>query len=156
MTHIHKPDVKAILQTDRLPVSTGDKMIQYTLCIVHGIKRLYLRLAGTHCLPVLPLRLRLLNVSTVLQHDIAQLRRGPDRHHLSAESIGIDIGKHSNVVNMSMSDQNIIDLTITHRQRSILIFIHPLFHTAIHQHLQTTCLQQMAAAGNLMRRTNKC
>ena len=135
MTYICKPKGQIIIQLKLLPIGNPLKVGEDSLRILHSIKSLYLPSACTAGLPVLPLCLHLLNMRTVLQHYAAQIHRCVSGNDLTLKPSGIDPGQHTSMVYMGMSEEHVINFTVAHRQLCILIYVIPLLHTAVNQHL---------------------
>lgn len=73
MSHVGKPDLNAIADRDPLAVFTGYEHLDRIQGILHYIDRFILRTAGTFPFSVSPLRLELLDMRTVAEHDIAEI-----------------------------------------------------------------------------------
>ena len=54
------------------------------------------------------------------------------------------------MVNMGVCEKNVIDLTVTYRQLCIDVWIIPLLHAAVDQHLTASCLKKMTASRYFM------
>ena len=141
MAYIGKTYLKAFLQFNNLVVIAGHKMLQHSIGIVHRIERRHFRFTCTFCLSVLPLRLCLLNVGTVPEHNLTEITGGPGTHHLAPESPCINKWQHSHVINMGVSHKHIVHIGVTDGKLCILEFVNSLFHTAVYQDIKTACLQ---------------
>ena len=73
MPHIGKPNRHIVIKLDLFPVLAGAKLFQNSFRVLHRIKRFDFVRSAAFCLSVFPFRLRLLNVGTVTQHDLAQI-----------------------------------------------------------------------------------
>src|SRR5699024_3363507 len=90
------------------------------------------------------------------EHDVAQIH-GRVRHvYISPETVCIYHRKISGMVNVCMCDQYEIQLGRRDWQRTVLIQIRSLFHSAVYQKLFPGCLDIIAAAGYLMCCPQKC
>ena len=156
MPDIRKPDLHPFADPDLLPIIAGDQQGNGSFRVLHRIGRLiFLRSCVPLRFPALPLRLLLLDMRTVTEHDIAQLRRRPRRKDLPPEPPRVQLRQHARMIHMGMRQKNIVDLRLRHRKRSALKGIHPLLHALIHQHMHSCRFQIMAASRHLMVRSDK-
>ena len=155
MAHIRKTQGQIFIDLKNLAVGHPLKELQNAFGVLLGIKGLHLHPARSLCLPVLPLRLHLLDVGTVDQHNGAEILRGVGCNNPPFKAPGIDPGQHAGMVDMGVGQKHVIDLIISHRKLCILIRIIPLLHTAVHQNLGLSYLQVMAASRYFMVRSDK-
>ena len=87
MPHIGKSDPDSFTEFNFLIIITGLKQCDSIDGILYGIKWLYLRLTGSFALSVAPLCLKFLNVRTVSQHHITEIRGCKRRYNPAFESI---------------------------------------------------------------------
>ncbi len=131
-------------------------MLQHARCIIQIIDRNDLRLSGAAPLTVLLLRLALLNVRAVTQHDIRQILRRVRADDLPVEAEFVRVRDHSCVVNVCVCQQDVVDVRIFHRKRCVLVDVLTLLHTAVHQDRLSASFQKMLGAGDLVIRSYKC
>ena len=110
MANICKTDRHIIRQLDHISVIIGNKMLQNPQSIVHLIERLHFGISGPPCFAVLPLSFHFLNMGTILQHNITEITGSICRHNRTRKAAGIDIRKHSGMIDMGMCKQYIINL----------------------------------------------
>ena len=89
MARIHKADTQTLINLQYFLIFTWNEMVKNSLCVIHGVHWFHLRTPGTLRLPVLPFRLKLLDVGGILQHDIAQLTGGSCSVYLAPESAAV-------------------------------------------------------------------
>ena len=146
MPRIGKADADALCQLHALAVLKGTDIFLHQLRICHGVQRLYRRTTRTQSLAVLILRVALLNMGGVQQHDLQQLRRdtGGADHALKAP---LDQQRNASaVVNMSMRHDHIVDLAGMEGQIGVVKLVPSLLQTTVHKDFFARRLQHVAAA----------
>ena len=133
-----------------LAVLAGLDELPHTHGVLHGIDRLHLRPAGTLVLAVVVLRVLLLNMGGVLQHDIQQICRHPRGDDGPCKAVFDEHGDAAGVVDMGVGHQHRVDAARMERQGGVVDLIPALLQTAVHQDLLPVDLQTMAAAGDTL------
>ena len=155
MADIRHPQVNSLSYLQLFPIANRAQQFDGCQGIIHRVGRLHQRFACTLCLSAAPLGFRLLNMSRVPQHDIAQSAgclRGIDR---TRKTVLTKLGQHTGMVNVSMGQKYRFDGIGCYRQGYILEHIYTLFHAAVHQIVPPAYFQQCAAASNLMGGTDE-
>ena len=156
MSHIRKSDGNTVIYFDHLSVFAGDHLIEQACDIFHVIKWLNGLSAFPHLLTGLPLCFLHLDVCAVLQHDRAEIAGRFRGKHASAESLFIQQGQISRMVDMCMGQEHKIQFARIHGKFLIDKQILPLLHTAIHDSLFIADFQQCQTAGHFMSGAKKC
>ena len=156
MSHVREADINPLADADPLPVLTGHQQTDGIQGVLHHVHRLILRFPCTPALPVAPLRLKLLDVRAVAEHDIAQIRGGKCGKDLSFESFFRKSGEHAGMINMGMGQKYVIHFRGRDRKPRVLIEIRPLLHAAVDQDILSSRLKEMTAARHFMGCSYKC
>ena len=151
MSRIPETNGNLITYRNLMIIVTWYKMLHHALHIIQVIHGNDFRKTGSSRLPVLPLRLKHLNMRTVTEHNVTQLRRRIGRKHLSPKTLCIQKRQQTGMINMRMCHKHIIDLPRIDRDFLILINIRSLFHTTVYQKIFLSDLYIMAAARYFMR-----
>ena len=133
-----------------LAVLAGLDILPHLHGVGHGVDGLHLRPAGSLVLAVLVLRVLLLDVGGVLQHDVQQLRCQPCCDDAALKSVFDEHGDASGVVDVGMCHQHHVNTARMERQRRVVDLIPSLLQAAVHQDFLSVDLQTMAAAGNTL------
>ncbi len=149
VSHIGKDRFHLVKNFHRRAVLLGLEQAHGVLGILDGVFRFDLIPAAALGFAVFPLGFLFLNVSRVLQHDLAQIHGGVRGINGAAEPIFIEMRDHARMVNVSMGHQNRFDLGRCAGQLGIFIHIAPLLHAAVHQEPVSRCFDQRTAAGDL-------
>ena len=132
----------------RLAVLTGLHEFAHPHSVGHGVDGLDLRPASPPVLAVLILRVLLLNVGGVLQHNVQQVRRQPGGDDAALKTVLDKHGDTARVVDMGVGHQHHIDAAGMERQHRIVYLVPSLLQAAVHQNILAVDLQAVAAAGN--------
>ena len=93
---IRKPYLNAVTQMNYRVIMARHNAVYYAIRILHRVNRLfYFHLRMPLCLPVPPLRFLHLDMSTVTQHNTAQIRTCIRHQYPAPESLCIQKGKHT-------------------------------------------------------------
>ena len=142
--------INILVQFHLCTVRTGFNQLDYAQGVFHLVERRGFLFTCTSGLPVFPLGLHLLDVGTVTKHNIAEIGSSLRGNNPPPKSPGVNIGKHPRMVNMSVGEQNKINLTVAYRRFYILIKILPLLHPAVNKKLGCTDFQIMTAPRHFM------
>ena len=127
-----------------------DEQADGGLGVLDGVIRLHRGQAGAGVLAVFPLRLRLLDVGGVPQHDVAQAAGGPGGVDPAPVALFGQQGQMAAVVDVGVGQQDPVDLPGGDGQGLVLVDILALLHAAVDQEMQPARLQQGTAARNFM------
>ena len=155
MAGIRKAHVHALQYGEAFVILAGDKPRDGRLGILHGIHGLHLASAGALPLAVLPLRLHLLDVRRVPQHDIAEIAgsfRGVD---LSFEAVFDQQRQQAGVVDMCVGQYHAGQLGGIHRNILVDKDISALLHAEVHQEIPVVYRQHTAGTGHFVCRAQK-
>ena len=133
-----------------LAVLAGLDILPHLHGVGHGVDGLHLRPAGPLVLAVLVLRVLLLDVGGVLQHDVQQLRRQPRGDDAALEPVFNEHGDTSRVVDVGVGHQHHVDAARMERQCGVVDLVPSLLQPAVHQYFLSVDLQTMAAAGDAL------
>src|SRR4030042_4940938 len=100
MSCILKPNLHSVCQRKHLIVTNGLKIEETPFCIFHRIERISSIPSRPLVLTILPLRLLLLNMSTVPKHHFTEIERGLRADHLPLKSFFDHFGDQTTVVNV--------------------------------------------------------
>ena len=133
-----------------LAVLAGLDILPHLHGVGHGVDGLHLRPAGPLVLAVLVLRVLLLDVGGVLQHDVQQIRRQPRGDDAALEPVFDEHGDAPRVVDVGVGHQHHVDAARMERQGGVVDLVPSLLQAAVHQYFLSVDLQTMAAAGNAL------
>ena len=156
MTRIHKSYAYSICHINFFVVIAADQTADRTNCIIDIIQRNYFCSSGSLSFSVFPLCFEHLNVRTVPQHNIAQIRCRFCCKNLSAESSLVQKWKLSGMIDMCMCQKHHINITGSNRNLLIFKLIRSLFHSAVNQNIFPTGFQIRTASCDLMCCPQKC
>ena len=156
MAHVHELDHKAGGQFQFRVVIHAPEQLDGRFGILDGIHRLHRLGTGALALAVLPLRLKLLDVGRVSQHDAAQLHGGVGGIDPAPEPVAGQQRQQAGVVDVSMGRQHTVDLAGGHGDGLVFIGILALLHAAVDEIALPGGFQQGTAARHLMVRAQKC
>ena len=149
VAHVGKDRLHPVKDLHRRAVLLGFEQPHGVLGVLHGIFRFHLIPAAALCLAVFPLRLLLLDVGGVLQHDLAQVHGRVGGVNGAPEPVFVDARDHARMVNVGVGQQDGFDFGRCTGQLGVFVHIAPLFHAAIHQKTVPRRLDQRTAAGDL-------
>ena len=78
------------------------------------------------------------------------------RIDLATESVLIQLGQHTGMVDMRVCQKDCVDLSGQYWERRVFKNIDPLLHAAINQEVTPTALQKRTAPRHFMRCANEC
>ena len=137
---LHHRNVLAVFAgLDKLPHPQG---------IGHGVDRLHLRPSGALVLAVLVLRVLLLDMGGVLEHNVQQIGGQAGGNDLTLKAVFDEHGDAAGVVDMGVGHQHHINAAGVKGQRGVVDLVPALLQAAVHQDMLAVDLQTMAAAGN--------
>ena len=155
MARVHKLHPDPLAQVDDLAVLAGGHVLAHPLGVLNGVKGLRPGGAGPLRLAVLPLRVLLLDVGGVLEHDVHQVRRQPGGEDPAAEALLDQHGDPAGVVDVGVGHQEKVDGVCRKGQRLVGHLVPPLLQSAVHQDAPAAHLQTVAAAGDALVRAVK-
>ena len=156
VTDICKAETDPVTHTEDLAVGIMHEQFDRLDGVLHGVNRLIaLSVHLSLGFLIAPLSLHCLDVGRIAEHDIAQACCRCCGNDLPAETVMIQLGKHSGMVDMRMCKENKVDLRRRYRQVRILEPVNALFHTAVYQKFLLANLQIMAAARHFMVSSDK-
>ena len=150
MARVIEPHGDMLVDLHLLPVAAGTEQFHQSLYVLHGVSRLHRRTTGTLFFPGLPLRILLLNVGAVPEHNIRQHAGCSRGIHRAPESVFIQQRQISGMVNVGMGQQHKVNIPRLHRNFHIFIQVLALLHTAVHQTFDAAHLNERTAAGHFM------
>ena len=133
-----------------LAVLAGLDILPHLHGVGHGVDGLHLRTAGPLVLAVLVLRVLLLDVGGVLQHDVQQVRCQPRGDDAALKPVFDEHGDAAGVVDVGVGHQHHVDAARVEGQSGVVDLIAALLQAAVHQDLLSVDLQTMAAAGDAL------
>lgn len=110
MPRVGKGEKDIVADTETAVVSHGNEMLHALLDVVVVVEGLHLGLVETVHLLVVPADILRLYESSVLQHDSAQVARGGSGNDVAAEAEPVDVGEQPRVVNVSMGQDDVVDV----------------------------------------------
>ena len=151
MAYVSKAEADPVTHREYLVIGIFHEQFDRFYGILHSIDRLIsLSVDLSLCLLVAPLRLHLLDVRRILEHDIAETGRRSGRNDLPPESVAIQFGKHSGVVNMRVRQKDKVYFRRGNRHIRVLKPVDPLFHAAVDQEFLLADLQIVTASRHLV------
>ena len=132
----------------RLAVALRYKLLHHGHGVFYCVVRLYQLIAAALGFAVFPLGFLLLNVGGIFQHDFAQVHGGICAVNGAAESVLVQIGDASRMVNVGVGQKDGFNLTGGAGQVRIGVNVFALLHAAVHQKAVAACFNQGAAAGH--------
>ena len=133
-----------------LAVLAGLDVLPHLHGVGYGVDGLHLRTAGPLVLAVLVLRVLLLDVGGVLQHDVQQVRCQPRGDNAALKPVFDEHGDAAGVVDVGVGHQHHVDAARVEGKGGVVDLIAALLQTAVHQDLLSVDLQTMAAAGDAL------
>ena len=150
---VHIADDDALGHMDLLAVGEGAQVGDGGLCVLQGVVRRGLLRARAAGLAGLPLRVRLLDVGAVAQHDLAEVAGGGRGVDLGVAALLEQQRDPAGMVDVGVGQQDEVDGGGRHRHRRVDECVHALLHAAIHQSIMPVYLDQRAASRDLVGRT---
>ena len=148
MAGVDEPGGDALHHRDLLAVFAGLDELPHPQGIGHGVDRLYLRTSGALVLAVLVLRVLLLDMGGVLEHNVQQIGGQAGGNDLTLKAVFDEHGDAAGVVDMGVGHQHHINAAGVKGQRGVVDLVPALLQAAVHQDMLAVDLQTMAAAGN--------
>ena len=134
MTYVSKAEADSVTNREDLAIGILHEEFDRFYGVLHRIDRLIsLSVNFSLSFLVAPLRLHFLDVRRILKHDIAKTGSRSCRDDLSPESVAIQFGKHSGVINMRMCQEYKVNLRSGDRHIRVLKPVDSLFHAAVNQ-----------------------
>ena len=156
MSHIGKAEADAFAGAEYFVIGIADEELDRLHGVFHGIDRfIALSVHFSLCFLVSPLRLHCLDMRRVAEHDIAKARSRFGGKDLPPESVVIELGQHTRVIDMRVRQKNKVDLRSGDRKFCVLIAVYTLLHTAVYQEFLLAHLQKMTAARHFVIRADK-
>ena len=137
----------ALHHRDLLAVFAGLDKLPHPQGIGHGVDRLYLRPSGALVLAVLVLRVLLLDMGGVLEHNVQQIGGQAGGNDLTLKAVFDEHGDAAGVVDVGVGDHHGVDVPGGKVQLLVVPLVPALLQAAVHQDLLPVDLQTMAAAG---------
>ncbi len=155
VSRIGKDGADSLADLHPLAVLTGADILGHLLGVFNGVERVYMGRAGPGALAVFPLRVLLLNVGGVQQHDGHELGREAGGKDGTLESLFDQQRDPAGVVDVGMGHQHRVDLVGSKGQGLVIDLVPPLLQSAVHQDAFPVYLQAVAAAGHTLVRAKK-
>ena len=143
--HLHP-----LAQVHLLAVFAGGDELLHPQGILHGVKRLHHRPAGPEVLAVFILRVGLLDMGRVLEHDVHKLGGEAGGENAALESLLYQQGNPAGVVDVGVGHQDIVNIACMEGQTAVIHLVPALLQAAVDEDLLAVYLQAMAAAGNAL------
>ena len=150
MSGVDKGGLHALAHIDGLAVLAGLQKFRHPHGIRHGVQRLHRRTAGTLILAVLILRVALLNVGGVRQHDAQQVGRQPGGDDTALKAVFDQHGDAAGMVNVGVGHQHHVNAARMEGQRGVVHLVPTLLQAAVDQNMLSVYLKTMAAAGDAL------
>ena len=152
---IVEPEADSFGQLDGLAILRSLEKTHRALRVLYRIDRNYLAATTALGLAVPPLRLHLLDVGAVVEHDLAQVRSRLGRPDGSTESFLRQKRKPAAMVDMGMGQEYRVDLGSPEQQVSHQLLVIALGHPTIDQDRTARTVQECATSRNMPRGTDK-
>ena len=143
--HLH-----TLAQIHLLAVFAGGDEFLHPQGILHGVKRLHHRPAGPEVLAVFILRVGLLDMGRVLEHDVHKLGGEAGGENAALEALLYQQGNAAGVVDVGVGHQDIVNIACMEGQAAVIHLVPALLQAAVDEDLLAVYLQAMAAAGNAL------
>ena len=156
MAGVNKADLNAIVEGQHFLVTAAAEQPQRRHSVIHSIERIHRVPASPFCLPGFPLRLKLLNVRGVLQHDGTEVLGSPGTVNGAGKALCRQQRQLAGMVNVGVGQEDTVYVTRRHRDFPGGVDIRPLFESAVNQNLLAAGLEQITGAGDFVVRTDKC
>ena len=150
MARVHELHPDALAQVQGLVVLAGGHVLAHPLGVLDGVKGLHPGGAGPLRLAVLPLRVGLLDVGGVLEHDVHEIRRQPGGDDPALEALLHQHGDPAGVVDVGVGHQDEVDVVRGKGKSVVGHLVPPLLQSAVHQDAPAVDLQTVAAAGDAL------
>ena len=150
MSGVDKGGLHALAHIDGLAVLAGLQKLRHPHGVGYGVQRLYRRTAGTLVLAVLILRVALLNVGGVRQHDAQQVGRQPGGDDTALKAVFDQHGDAAGMVNVGVGHQHHVNAARMEGQRGVVHLVPTLLQAAVDQNMLSVYLKTMAAAGDAL------
>ena len=128
--HLH-----ALAQVHLFAVFAGGDEFLHPQGVLHGVKGLHHRPAGPEVLAVFVLRVRLLDVGRVLEHNVQQLGGEPGGEDAPLEPLLYQHGDAAGVVDVGVGHQDIINIAGMKRQAGVIHLVPALLQAAVDEDL---------------------
>ncbi len=148
MPRVRKMNSDSRAKLKRLIVRVGHKKLNCADGVVHGIERNKLLAARALGFAVSPFGFKHLNVRTVAKHDVAQIARGLGGVNLPVKAPGVQQGEQPGMVDVRVSEQNIVDVGGLNGDFLVLVHILALLHAVVNQNVLAAGGKITAASGH--------
>ena len=147
---VDKGGLHALAHIDGLAVLAGLQKLRHPHGVGYGVQRLYRRTAGTLVFAVLILRVALLNVGGVRQHDAQQVGRQPGGDDTALKAVFDQHGDAAGMVDVGVGHQHHVNAARMEGQRGVVHLVPTLLQAAVDQNMLSVYLKTMAAAGDAL------
>ena len=155
MPRVGKFDVHALAQVDELTVLADNHKFLDPLRVLHGVEGLGPGGAGALTLAVFPLRVLLLDVGGVQQHDFQQLGGEAGGEDAALEALLNEHGNPAGVVDVGVGDQDVVDGVGGKGEFAVGNLVPALLEAAVDEDAGVVDLQTVAASGDALVRAVK-
>ena len=155
MPRVGKFDVHALAQVDELTVLADNHKFLDPLRVLHGVEGLGPGGAGALTLAVFPLRVLLLDVGGVQQHDFQQLGGEAGGEDAALEALLDEHGNPAGVVDVGVGDQDVVDGVGGKGEFAVGNLVPALLEAAVDEDAGVVDLQTVAASGDALVRAVK-
>ena len=156
MARVNEAELDALAQRLLLFVVIGLKPGKRLFRVFQRVKRLHRLGTGTLALAVLILRIRLLDVRRVAQHNAQKLPRQTGGHDAALIPQLDKQGQASRMVNVGMGDNHIVDFPRMKPELSIVDLVLALLQAAVNENALAAGIQTVTTAGDGLGRSVKC
>ena len=153
MTGITKAHFDVVFYAKQFVVRLRHKMLQRRFSIFHRIEWLNQRIAAALNLAVQNLRIVLLYMGRIRQHDMRQLAGHFRRIYSPLETLFIEFRHKTAMVDMCMCQNHAVEFSRIEAKLLVIQLAYAataLKHAAVHQNFPLLALQQIARASNCM------
>ena len=155
MSRVGKLHVHPLAEVDEFAVLADDHEVLDPLRVLHGVKGLGPGSAGALALAVFPLRVLLLNMGGVQQHDLQQLGGEAGGKNAALETLLDEHGNPAGVVNVGVGYQNVVNGIGGEGKFAVGDFVPALLEAAVDEDAVSVDLQTVAASGDALVRAVK-
>ena len=156
VARIAEEDAQVVRQAQLLVIGDRRELLERVHRIVDAVERLDRLIAAPPPLAVHQLRIRLLDVRRVGQHDPDEVTRRLRRVDRPLEALAHELRHEAAVVDMRMRQEHAVDVRRVERELLVVVLadaLGTLEHAAVNQIAVLPCLQQIAGTRDCMSRT---
>ena len=151
MSYVCKAEANPVTDRKDLVIGIADKEFGRFHGIFHRVDGfIFLSVYLSLGFFVAPNRFHFLNVRRITQHDVTKACSRVCGDDLALESIVIQLGQHSRVIDVRMRQEDEINFRRGNRQIRIHKAVYTLFHSAVDQEFLLANLQEMTASCHFM------